>query len=330
MENTSGQGKAAILPEDAKGLAWGAFLLTWVWGIFNRTWLALLTLIPIVGLVVWVMLLIKGREWAWKNKRWDSVEHFNRVQRKWAKAGVILLCIPIIGIIAAIIIPMVMMANNTEVQVVKAPPRAIQAVSPVPPPAIPEAVVAASAPVVLAEQTVVEAASEKIEKAAVVEEKHGGSTMASTHAEAPNQPHKVAKKEVAVLPAEPVSEDVALAPEAEDDVSAVARESYYPAPAGSVVTPKYNDVMTAVIRRDQEAVMQLLDLGWWVDKPRAGGFTPLLEAVSMGNVPMAELLLQRGADPDGIARDLSPLRLAKRNHDVAMEALLREYGATVE
>lgn len=330
MENTSGQGKAAVLPEDAKGLAWGAFLLTWVWGIFNRTWLALLTLVPIVGLVVWVMLLLKGREWAWQNKRWDSVEHFNRVQRKWAKAGVILLCIPIIGIIAAIVIPMVMMANNTEVQVVNAPPKAIQPDAPVPQPAIPEAVVAASAPVVVAEQAAVETAPEKMEKAAVVEEKHGGSAMASTHEEVQNQPHKVAKKEVAALPAEPVSEDVAMTPEVVIDVPAVARELYYPAPAGKVVTPKYNDVMTAVIRQDQEAVTQLLDLGWWVDKPRAGGFTPLLEAVSMGNVPMAELLLQRGADPDVIARDLSPLRLAKRNHDVAMEALLRGYGATVD
>src|SRR5262249_24863985 len=27
--------------------------------------------------------------WAWRNGRWDSVEHFKRVQRQWAKWGVV-------------------------------------------------------------------------------------------------------------------------------------------------------------------------------------------------------------------------------------------------
>ena len=26
----------------------------------------------------------KGSAWAWRNKRWESVEHFRKVQRKWA------------------------------------------------------------------------------------------------------------------------------------------------------------------------------------------------------------------------------------------------------
>ena len=26
----------------------------------------------------------KGSRWAWRNGRWDSVEHFKRVQRLWA------------------------------------------------------------------------------------------------------------------------------------------------------------------------------------------------------------------------------------------------------
>ena len=36
-----------------------------------------------------IVLAFKGREWAWKNKEWESVEHFNRVQRKWSIAGFI-------------------------------------------------------------------------------------------------------------------------------------------------------------------------------------------------------------------------------------------------
>ncbi|HEY2344831.1 MAG TPA: cytochrome c oxidase assembly factor Coa1 family protein [Xanthomonadaceae bacterium] len=91
MENTSGQGDTAVVPPELRGWNWGAFLLTWIWGIGNNVLLALLTLVPIVGLVMWFVLGVKGNEWAWRHKRWDSVEHFRRVQRSWAKWGVIVL-----------------------------------------------------------------------------------------------------------------------------------------------------------------------------------------------------------------------------------------------
>jgi hypothetical protein len=68
---------------------WGAFLLNWIWGIGNGTPVALLTLVPVVGLVMPFVLGVKGNAWAWRNKRWDSLEHFARVQRRWAIAGVI-------------------------------------------------------------------------------------------------------------------------------------------------------------------------------------------------------------------------------------------------
>ena len=110
----------------------------------------------------------------------------------------------------------------------------------------------------------------------------------------------------------------------------VAPERPYQAPPENVITPKFNDVMTAVLRQDQVAVTQLLDLGWWVDKPDPNGFTPLIEAVAMGDAPMAELLLKRGANPNAAARDGSVLQIAKRNRDAAMAELLRRYGATVE
>ena len=35
MENTSGQGKAAVLPAELKGWNWGAFFLHVIWGIGN-------------------------------------------------------------------------------------------------------------------------------------------------------------------------------------------------------------------------------------------------------------------------------------------------------
>jgi hypothetical protein len=32
----------------------------------------------------------RGSAWAWRNGRWDSIDHFKRVQRKWAIWGVVL------------------------------------------------------------------------------------------------------------------------------------------------------------------------------------------------------------------------------------------------
>lgn len=103
-ENNSGL-KENTFPEGVKGWSWGAFLLNWIWAIFNKSYIGLLAIVPYVGLIFAIYLGIKGRELAWKNKKWDSVEEFNRVQRKWSIWGVCLLIIPILGIIAAIAIP---------------------------------------------------------------------------------------------------------------------------------------------------------------------------------------------------------------------------------
>lgn len=76
------------IPPGIAGWSWGAFLWNWIWAIFNNTWIGLLALIPGVNIVMIFVLGAKGREWAWKNKKWDSVEHFNRVQRKWSVWGI--------------------------------------------------------------------------------------------------------------------------------------------------------------------------------------------------------------------------------------------------
>ncbi len=105
-ENTSGMGKESQLPEGIKKWSWGAFFLSWIWAIGNNTWIGLVALIPYVGFIMAFVLGAKGREWAWRNKRWESLEHFNRVQRKWSIWGVAIgVTIPAIGIIAALTIP---------------------------------------------------------------------------------------------------------------------------------------------------------------------------------------------------------------------------------
>lgn len=95
-----------------------------------------------------------------------------------------------------------------------------------------------------------------------------------------------------------------------------------PATAPSVVVPKYNDLVTAVLRGDREAAKELLDLGWWVDKPSANGVTPLMAAVMNRDAVMVELLLRYGAEPTAQA-----LSLARKNKDPATATLLEQKGA---
>jgi hypothetical protein len=101
-ENTSGQGESAIVPEEVKGWSWAGFGLTWIWGVFNGVLISLLCLIPVFA-IVWAFVLgVKGKEWAWRNKKWDSIEHFKNTQRPWDIAGIVIFAISMIAWIAII------------------------------------------------------------------------------------------------------------------------------------------------------------------------------------------------------------------------------------
>lgn len=108
IENTSGQGKTATVPGQIDRWNWGAFLLNWIWGIGNKTYIALLMFVPLVNIVMALMLGLKGSAWAWRNKRWDSVEQFRAVQRKWAYwalglyAAMIALCVGLFFAVTAL------------------------------------------------------------------------------------------------------------------------------------------------------------------------------------------------------------------------------------
>ena len=104
-ENTSGRGRDAEIPDGGKGWSWGAFMFNWIWALSNRTWIGLFALFPYLGFLMAVALGIKGREWAWRNKKWESVEHFQRVQRRWSLWSLLIFGIAIVGILAAIAIP---------------------------------------------------------------------------------------------------------------------------------------------------------------------------------------------------------------------------------
>lgn len=95
LKNTSGKGEGAAVPPEIEGWNWGAFFFNWIWALGNKTYIGLLALIPVVGLVVSIVLGLKGNEWAWRNKRWKSIEHFKSVQRKWALASAAMIAISV-------------------------------------------------------------------------------------------------------------------------------------------------------------------------------------------------------------------------------------------
>lgn len=79
---------------------WGAFLGTWIWGLFNKSYVPLFMLL--LFWTPWSFCFqlycgLKGNEWAYKNKKWKNVQTFNKSQEKqttfWAVFN--LLIIPI-------------------------------------------------------------------------------------------------------------------------------------------------------------------------------------------------------------------------------------------
>jgi hypothetical protein len=95
-------------PAEARGLNWGALLLSWIWGLGNSVGcgpVALMFIIPGIGPIVG---LIKGNEWAWRGKQWASVEAFKATQKKWAMAGVVVLVVGVLLGCLAGILPVLM------------------------------------------------------------------------------------------------------------------------------------------------------------------------------------------------------------------------------
>lgn len=92
--NSSGQGglfdPSVPIPNEIKGWNWGAFFLSPFWPFSNRVWIGLLAGVPVVGFWMAIALGVKGNEWAWKSRRWQSIEQFKTHQRRWAITGIVL------------------------------------------------------------------------------------------------------------------------------------------------------------------------------------------------------------------------------------------------
>lgn len=106
MTDTKVDATGAATPAATGRWNWGAFLMTWIWGLGNGTYIALLALLPVVNIVMAVILGIKGGRWAWKNRRWENVEQFTRVQALWTAFGFGLLagCVLVLAIVVVLLI----------------------------------------------------------------------------------------------------------------------------------------------------------------------------------------------------------------------------------
>lgn len=114
--NDSGGGAASTLPDELKGWNNGGGFLVWFWCIAHKAWmdLAMWSLGPVVFLLTYVltreivMALISltlfggplfffilfrfsnsANQTAWQNRRWDSIEQFKEVQKRWHHAGIL-------------------------------------------------------------------------------------------------------------------------------------------------------------------------------------------------------------------------------------------------
>lgn len=135
VPSTENQKVSSELPPELNKFNWGAFILTWIWGVGHGVWVALLIIaidfgMRIIGAAVifWggeigalVTLLIvllgmggelgfalwlglKGNKLAWKTGRYNDVEKFKATEKKWAIVGLILF---LVGLL--MIVPILMM-----------------------------------------------------------------------------------------------------------------------------------------------------------------------------------------------------------------------------
>lgn len=99
------------IPNNIKQWNWGAFWFSWIWGIANKSYLTLLTLIPFFNFIWMFVCGFKGNEWAWKNKKWHSLEAFNNTQKKWAIVGN---CIAVLSLVLTLALWVVVQNVSNE------------------------------------------------------------------------------------------------------------------------------------------------------------------------------------------------------------------------
>lgn len=88
-------------------------------------------------------------------------------------------------------------------------------------------------------------------------------------------------------------------------------------------------LLKAVKQQNKEAVHMLIDFGADINNCGERGLSPVLAAIYNGNLPIAELLLESGADPNDTFGIISSVEIAAKNLDIEMLDLLKNKGADI-
>lgn len=95
----SGKGAQSEIPDEIRGWHWGAAGLSTIWGSYHGVWMFLIGLIPFVSLVWWIVMGLKGSEWAWRKRRWISVEQFQDSKRRWMPWGLAFMALTVLSLL---------------------------------------------------------------------------------------------------------------------------------------------------------------------------------------------------------------------------------------
>jgi len=193
-----------------------------------------------------------------------------------------------------------------------------------PAPAKPAAVETKPAPAKPAAAPVVKETAPKLAAAPAVKAKPEPKPAAAPAAKPKPAPAPAAEASAALVSEPPAPPPAPSAAQPKPAVPAPVAVAPAPRPARS---PKFNDVMTAVMYHDAAAAAELLELGWWADRPDSNGVTPLMAAAWNGDSAMAQLLLKGGADPNRRGPGGSVLDYAGRGGDIEVIELLKRSGA---
>ena len=68
---------------------WGAFGLTWIWGMKNNVPLMLLGAIPGINLVISVIGGLYGYQWLWEKGSYQTIEEMKQGEKLWNVLGIV-------------------------------------------------------------------------------------------------------------------------------------------------------------------------------------------------------------------------------------------------
>lgn len=106
VDSGLGNGGRGKLPAELEGFSWAAFLWGGIWAVGHRVWIGLLAFVPLVGIIMNVVLGLRGAQWAWQSGAIEDVARYQKAQRTWVIVWIAMLglLVPLTGVFSALAI----------------------------------------------------------------------------------------------------------------------------------------------------------------------------------------------------------------------------------